>query len=135
MGLEQNNEQHYREVPDKFHDPIEDYEMTTRDYVLRPTANLVTGPFTLTLPPVSEAKGRWYSIIAHDADGINTITITDNSDSECWLGDIVLNNKCDRCLLYSDGLAWQPIFQGGWPQMATTVPTGTTTAPPTTGQV
>ena len=36
MGLEQNNEQHYREVVDKFANPFVDYQMTTRDYVLRP---------------------------------------------------------------------------------------------------
>jgi len=106
MGLEQNNEQQYREVVDKYVNPNADYQMTTRDYVVRPSAGPSTGAITLTLPPVAEAKGRFYSIIARDADGTNTITIADKNDSECWEADIALNGKCDSELLYSDGLAW-----------------------------
>lgn len=131
MGLEDKNAQHYGEVVDKYIDPRYNYQMTTRDYVVRPSADELSGPILLTLPPVAEAKGRLYSIIARDADGTNTITITDRNDSECWLGDIVLNNKCDRVLAYSDGLAWFPAFGGGWPQLATTIPPGTTCAPTT----
>jgi len=128
MGLEQNNEQHYREVVDKYTEPVADYQMNTRDYVLRPSANPTTGPITITLPPVAEAKGRFYTIIARDADGTNTITITDKNDSECWANDIVLDNKCDRLFLYSDGLAWMPAFTGGFPQASSTYPPGVTTA-------
>ena len=134
MGLEQNNEQHYREVVDKYIDPGANVTMTTRDYVVRPSADGDSGPIIVTLPPVAEAKGRWYSIIARDADPVNTITVEDNNDdSECWPGDIALNGKCDRVLAYSDGLAWfcLPLQPGGWPGAATTAPPGTT-APPTT---
>lgn len=132
MGLEQNNEQHYREVPDKFIDPAADVQMTTRDYVVRPSADGDTGPIILTLPPVAEAKGRWYSIIVRNADPVNTITVADKDDSECWVGDIVLDGKCDRLLLYSDGLAWHPsLAPGDWPGVSTTAPPGTATA--TTG--
>lgn len=106
MGLEQSNEQHYREVPDKFVDPNVNYEMTTRDYVVRPFANRGTGAIVITLPPVADAKGRIYSIIARAADTTNTITIQDKDDSECWAGDVTLNGVCDKLLLYSDGLAW-----------------------------
>lgn len=133
MGLEQNNEQHYREVVDKYHDPGADYAMSTRDYVMRPSADGDSGPITLTLPPVADAKGRWYSIIVRNADAVNTITIQDLDDSECWIGDIILNGKCDRLLLYSDGLAWHVMANPGeWPGVSTTVPPGTTPTPPTT---
>ena len=125
MGLEQNNEQQYREVVDKYVNPIVDYQMTTRDYVVRPAADPDSGPITLTLPPVAEAKGRFYSIIARDADGTNTITIQDKDDSECWEADIVLNGKCDSELLYSDGLAWIRAA-------SVTRGVGTTTIAPTT---
>lgn len=131
MSLEQNNEQHYREVVDKYHNPNADYEMTTRDYVLRPSADPTSGPITITLPSVAEAKGRWYSIICRDADGTNTVTIQDADDSECWHNDIVFNGKCDRCLFYSDGLAWYPGCTGGFPQAGTTYPPGTTCVPTT----
>lgn len=132
MGLEQNNEQHYREVVDKFHDPEVTYQMNTRDYVLRPAADTLSGPIVITLPPVADAKGRFYSIIARNADAVNTITIADKDDSECWPADITLDGKCDRVLLYSDGLAWHAWgSQSGWPGLATTAAAGTSSAPTT----
>jgi hypothetical protein len=127
--LEDKARQHDQQVVDKFHDPLTAYTMTTRDYVMRPRGNNATGLFILTLPPVAEAKGRFYSIIARDADVVNTITITDQNDSECWKADIVLNAPCDGVLLYSDGLCWiaLPNF---WPGVPHT--TGPDTANPTT---
>ena len=131
MGLEQNNEQHYREVPDKYIDPAATVQMTTRDYVVRPSA--ATAAIIVTLPPVADAKGRFYSIIVRNASVVNTVTIADKDDSECWPGDIVLNGKCDRLLMYSDGLSWHSLGSapGGWPGVSTTYPPGTTVAPTT----
>lgn len=128
MSLEDRGAQHDKVVVDKYHNPIADYQMSTRDYVLRPDSS--AGAITITLPPVAEAKGRWYSIISRGGPGV---TIQDHgNDSECWQGDIVLNTRCDRCLLYSDGLAWHPIGSPGeWPGFDTTAAAGTTT-PPTT---
>jgi hypothetical protein len=139
MALEDRSSEHQREVVDKYHDPTASYQMTTRDYVMRPSAVPGLGPIILTLPPVALAKGRFYAIMARRADVFNTITITDKDDSECWLGDIVFDGKCDRILLYSDGLAWYAIGANGpgdWPGLSTTaVPlTGVylTTLAPTT---
>jgi len=132
MGLEGNNEQQYREVVDKYVNPNADYAMTTRDYVVRPSADPASGAITITLPPVAEARGRFYSIICRDADGTNTVTIEDNNDdSEMWLADIVMNNAGDRLLCYSDGLAWMPAFTGSFPGLSTDIPSGTTAAPTT----
>ncbi len=78
MALEDRGAQQDKIPVDKYHDPNADYEMTTRDYVLRPSADGDSGPIVITLPPVAEAKGRWYSIIVRDADAVNTVTITDN---------------------------------------------------------
>lgn len=112
-------------VVDKYHAPNADYEMSTRDYVLRPSADPDSGAITITLPPVSEARGRFYSIVCRNADPANTVTIEDNNDdSECWAGDIVMDGKCDRVLLYSDGMSWCRAC-------AVLTFTGTTT-PPTT---
>ena len=112
-------------VVDKYHAPNASYVMNTRDYVLRPSADPTSGPIVITLPPVSEARGRFYSIVARDADGTNTITVEDfKDDSECWAGDIVLNGKCDEVLLYSDGMKW---FMLG----KVLTYTGTTAAPTT----
>lgn len=133
MALEDRGAQHDKIPVDKYHDPNANYTMTTRDYVLRPSADAESGAISITLPPVAEAKGRFYSIICRNADAVNTITIQDNNDdSECWIGDIVMNGKCDRILMYSDGLAWHALGeQAGWPGISTTAPAGTT-APPTT---
>jgi hypothetical protein len=106
MSLEDKFREHDGIPIDKYEAPNVSYEMSTRDYVLRPSADGHSGPIVITLPAVSEAKGRWYSIICRNADAKNTITVQDKDDSECWPGDFVLNGKCDRALLYSDGLAW-----------------------------
>lgn len=132
MSLEDRGTQHDKEVVDKYINPAVAAIMNVWDYVVRPEADGDSGPWLLTLPPVAEAKGRWYSIICRNADAVNTITIQDNNnDSECWIGDIVLNGKCDRALLYSDGLAWTAMGNpGDWPGISTTAPPGTAT--PTT---
>jgi len=101
--LEDRFAQHDKEVVDKYIDPAASVEMSTLDYVVRPSA--LTAPMVIVLPAVAEAKGRFYSIVARAADAINTITISDKDDSECWY-DVVMNSKCDALLLYSDGLFW-----------------------------
>ena len=131
MSLEDRGAQHDKVIVDKYIDPAGDQVMTTRDYVVRPYA--IGHPMVLTLPPVAEAKGRFYSIIARQATAVNTITVEDNNnDSECWPGDIVLDGKCDRLLMYSDGLAWHALGAGGvgqWPGSSTTDAPGTTEGP------
>ena len=108
MSLEDKGAQHDKVVVDKYIDPNASVIMTTRDYVVRPYANAITGPMVVVLPPVADAKGRFYSILIREADIANTVTITDRDDSECW-NDIILNSKCDRLLMYSDGLVWHPL--------------------------
>ena len=103
MSLEDRGAQHDKEVVDKFIDPAASVEMTTRDYVVRPSA--LSAPMVIVLPPVAEAKGRFYSIVVRAASDANTITITDKDDSECWQ-DIILQDACDHALFYSDGLFW-----------------------------
>ena len=132
MALEDRGAQHDKIVVDKYHDPNANYAMTTRDYVLRPSADGDSSAITISLPPVAIAKGRFYSIIARNADATNTITIQDLDDSECWVADIVLTGKCQRVLLYSDGIAWHALTDPGeWPGASTTVPPGTSFVPTT----
>jgi len=66
---------------------------------------------------------------------VNTITITDQNDSECWLEDIVLRAPCQSVLLYSDGLYWHAFGLYARPGLKTTVAPETknpTTLAPTT---
>jgi hypothetical protein len=134
MALEDRRAQHDMQVVDKYNDPRVNYAMSTRDYVLRPYANNATGALILVLPPVAEAKGRFYSIIARDADAVNTITIIDRSDSECFKSSPVLNAPCDGVLCYSDGLAWLvfPNFWPGTPHTGAPETRNPSTAAPTT---
>ena len=112
------------EVADKSVFPVAAYTMSVRDQIVRPAATPASGAFVLTLPPVAEARGLWFSIICRNADAVNTVTVADQDDSECWAGDVVLNGKCDRLLLFSDGMAWH--------QCCTVATFTGTTAPPTT---
>lgn len=139
MTLEDRFAQHDKIPGDMYVHAIADYTMRTWDYVMRLAADGPTGPITITLPPVAEARGRFYSLVCRNADAVNTVTIEDNNDdSECWLGDIIFNGKCDRVLLYSDGLCWHALGEeAGWPGLSTTAAPGTsspTTAAPTTSQ-
>jgi len=114
--LEDKFAQHDKEVVDKYHGPEADYQMSTRDYVMRPKANAGSGPITITLPPVAEAKGRFYSILVREADWINSVTITHKDDSECWTDDVVYYESCAPSLWYSDGLFWHMVgaFRFTW---------------------
>ena len=103
--LEDRFAQHDKEVVDKYHNPNSNYEMSVRDYVLRPYADADSGPITITLPPVAEAKGRFYSVLCRGASWANSVTITDKGDSECW-DDVILYDNCHAMLWYSDGLYW-----------------------------
>lgn len=103
--LEDKFSQHDKEVVDKYHDPKANYIMSVRDYVLRPKADDDSGPITITLPPVAEAKGRFYSILCRGASWPNSVTTTDRNDSECW-EDVIFYDSCQSALWYSDGLYW-----------------------------
>lgn len=126
MALEYGTNQQHREVVDKYVNPNADYEMTPYDFVVRPSAHLA-GPITITLPRVAQARGRWYSIVCRAAGAVNTVTIQDRDDSECWPGDQVMNAKCDNVLAYSDGLKWF-VFTNQTPWTTTTGLPGTATA-------
>jgi hypothetical protein len=106
MALEDRGAQHDKEIVDKFIDPAASVEMTTIDYVVRPSA--LTAHMVIVLPPVAEAKGRFYSILVRAASALHTITITHKDDSECWT-DIVLDGRCEHVLFYSDGLYWHAL--------------------------
>ena len=134
--LENRSEQH-QQVVDKFIDPNATVHMTVRDYVSRPSADNISGPIIQYLPPVNEAKGRFYAILVRDASAVNTVTIADLDDSECWLADIVFDAPCRRALFYSDGLSWHVMgLAGEWPGLTTTIAPATdvTTAAPTTSR-
>lgn len=112
MTLERTGAQHQMAVVDKFNNPAADYQMTTRDYTLRPSVH--EDPITITLPAISDAIGRMYSIkasgnVAYDA----AVTIEDQGDSQDWNGNIVLTIPGEKVVLYSDGLKWMHMSYAG----------------------
>lgn len=124
-----------REVPQKEQFFTAAGNIAVRTQRVRCSADLVSGPYTITLPPVAEAQGRDYFIVAREATAINFITITHANDSECWEGNVVLNGKCDRVIFRSDGQCWFQCcelltFEGTSPAPTTAPPT--TLAPTTT---
>jgi hypothetical protein len=106
--LEDKSAQHHQIPGDKYVDPVVSYQMKTYDYIVRPSASAA---ITITLPPVAEAKGRFYSILARAATQAFTVTIAHKSDSEGW-SNIVLRNEGQSVLLYSDGLKWFNLTNG-----------------------
>lgn len=69
------------------------------------------GAVTITLPPVTEARGKFYSIKLITAG--NNCTVQDQDDSydfnESGTHTIVLTTATDFSLLYSDGEKWYQI--------------------------
>ena len=66
-----------------------------------------TAAVTLTLPDVSEAKGKMFSIVA--LDGLaNNVTVQDNNESLEWT-DVVMAGTLACLLLFSDGRTWYTI--------------------------
>ena len=106
MALERNGAQHHMAVVDKYHDPAASYTMTTRDYVMRPT--VAAAAIIITLPPITEAKGRFYTIFAagNVTNALPVTVIQNNDDSEGWPEDIILNESGRGITLYSDGRKW-----------------------------
>jgi hypothetical protein len=111
MGLERFGEQQIQ-VVDKYHSLTDvDYSMTTRDYVIRATTSAAV--VTITLPPVTEAKGRIYVIVARAASSAFPVVIQDQDESEGWGYDAVLSAAGEAAVFYSDGLKWSRPSGGG----------------------
>ena len=81
-------------------DSLEVYEQ-----FVRVDTNTNSQAFTLTLPPVSLAKGKIYAIAADVASG-DAITIADHDDSEDWTDISTMDATDDAVLLFSDGKRW-----------------------------
>ncbi len=62
---------------------------------------------TITLPPVSEAAGKFYTVKLI-TDGGNDVTVQDQDDSYDWAatGDLTLSSATDFGIFFSDGFKW-----------------------------
>ena len=63
----------------------------------------VDGTFTVTLPPVAEAAGKFYAV--HLVDDGGDVTVQDQDDSYDWSNQSLTADD-DGVLLFSDGLKW-----------------------------
>lgn len=77
--------------------------LTIRDQVNIVSAASATA-ITVTLPPVSEARGLFFSFYMK-LSNTGDCTVQDQDDSLGW-SDAVMTATDDYLLLYSDGLRW-----------------------------
>ena len=78
--------------------------MEVFEQVVLVDTDTVDGTFTVTLPPVAEAAGKFYSITVIDAAG--AVTVQDQDDAIDWSNITTLDADLDGVLLFSDGLKW-----------------------------
>ena len=112
---------------------VADVALEVFQHTVRVNASDHTGDITVTLPNVTEANGKTYSILARDADNVNEVTIEDQNDSEYWGGDYVLNAPGEYIMVRSDGLKWCVVCTNlpqAWEPLTTLVIASD--APPTT---
>ncbi|KKL19887.1 hypothetical protein LCGC14_2460970 [marine sediment metagenome] len=89
--------------------PEADVSLGAEDQVVRAsTVSGGGGAFTITLPSVVAAKGRFYSIFMVARNSAENITVQDKGD-DTGLSDITLNAADERVLLYSDGFHWYTV--------------------------
>lgn len=98
--------------PDVFHDmqKVDKFlEVDNADATLTVNQQVVVvrsddSTATITLPFVSDARGRTFSITAPDG-GTNTVTVQDNDESVDW-SNRSLDAANDQLILMSDGRRW-----------------------------
>jgi hypothetical protein len=64
------------------------------------------GAYTVTMPPVVECFGLFYSFHKVEA-AANAVTIVDGGDAEVALSDNHIDADAEGLVLYSDGRKWQ----------------------------
>lgn len=95
------------QVRDKIRHLTATTSLNVWDQVVEVTASSAV---IITLPNVSEAKGKIYSIGAIAADLTNTVTVADNDESLGWAvigGDFTLNGDGEYVVLRSNGESWE----------------------------
>ena len=101
---------HGDQVINKVLYPVTTVSLSVFDQVVR--ALTATGAYTITLPSVVEAKGKFYSLYMISRTGAEDITIQDKGD-DSGLSDITFNLAADQVLLYSDGFLWHTVASSG----------------------
>jgi hypothetical protein len=80
------------------------YLMKVDDHLIRFAAG---GAYTITLPPVFEAKGGFY--LLRCVSGTSTVTVVDAGDARLAVSD-TLNADNEVMMVYSDGEMWHFII-------------------------
>jgi len=90
-------------------DGAETYSMSVYETTILISAGHTSNTLTLTLPPVSKAKGKLYSIRQVLVTGSGITTLEDLGDDAAFTS-LSLDETADHVLLYSDGYQWIAVF-------------------------
>lgn len=98
--------------------PDDTVSLGVNDQVVRASTVSANNAFTITLPGIVEAAGRFYSLFMVARNSSDDITIQDKADDtqvngSGGLADITFNLALDRVLLYSDGFVWHTVTSAG----------------------
>ncbi len=77
------------------------YSMKTYDFTVKVDGTSVAP--TIKLPPVSEARGKIYTIWC--IESTNDPVLTDNGDEALW-GDLTFTDANDYAIVFSNGERW-----------------------------
>lgn len=102
MGLERYPDEAIGES--KYVEAIQGETIGVNQHRVRVTAGAAGN---LTLPPVNEAMGKFYSIVVRNGTTW-TVTVIDQGDSEIAVS-IAVAVDAGYAVLYSDGTCWYPL--------------------------
>ena len=91
-------------------DGAQTYTMKASEQSVIITSGHADNTMTLTLPPVQEAAGKFYFIIA-TAGATAATTVTDDGD-DAGYSNLTMDANADHVLIYSTGERWLTVVDG-----------------------
>lgn len=85
-------------------DGAQTYTMSASEQTVIVASGHSSNTLTLTLPPVHEAAGKFYFIIA--TAGATATTTVEDDNGDAGFADLTMDADADHVLLYSTGERW-----------------------------
>jgi hypothetical protein len=91
-------------------DGAQTYTMTASEQAIIVASGHADNTLTLTLPPVQEAAGKFYFIIA--TNGATATTTVEDDGGDAGYADLTMDADADHVLIYSTGERWLTVVNG-----------------------